>query len=265
MTDAVDDARRYPPEAYDDEGTLWWERRFWPGTKRRYGGERKIASWLAVNVDEGATFTMKDVRAALGDEAVPNDQEQLNRRLRRLRPDGWILPSYKSQSGLSTSEYRLERRGWHPASREPRPRQDQPSARTRRLVFERDKQTCVICGTRATESYDDLPDVKARMTLGHRIPGNRAGAAATVDDLQAECARCNETVRDEIVNPVTLPEVLPTINNLKRAERADLLKWMEQGRRSASRVDQAYADLRRLSRAEQQAAIEELRRMVGHG
>jgi hypothetical protein len=114
-----------------------------------------------------------------------------------------------------------------------RPVNDVPSDAVRRKVFERDKSMCVICGTPSKEPYNDLPEKTARLTLGHRLPGKRLTRKATVDELQAECGRCNETVRDEIFDPVTLPEGLPSIKGLKRRDKERLLQWLEAGMRTS--------------------------------
>ena len=50
------DKKGYPPEAYSDSGVLWWALDTWPGKRRRYGDERKLAAWLAFNIEVGETF-----------------------------------------------------------------------------------------------------------------------------------------------------------------------------------------------------------------
>lgn len=260
----MSESKGYPPEAYAPNGALWWRLKTVPGGKRRFGDEQKIAAWLAFNRSAGETFTMRELRTALGEDQLPNDAEHLNRRLRTLRSrDGWVIPSAKDDGSLSHDEYRVKKIGWHPGTDEPRPKADLPSDKIRRLVFERDKWTCVVCGVGAKEPYDDTPHKAARMTLGHRIPGKRATSQASVHDLQTECARCNETVRDEIVDPVTLPEILPTVRNLRRADKVQLLQWLEQGRRIRTKVEDVYADARRLSAGERESLLAELRAMVG--
>jgi hypothetical protein len=256
--------REYPSEAFSPDGILWWQLKVTPGMKRRFGDERKIAAYLACHVGENGIFTMRSLRAALGEDTIPNNAEHLNRRLRNLRlRDGWDIPSAKDDGTLAHDEYQVRKIGWHPGSGVPRPRNDAPSDGTRRKVFARDKSVCQVCFTPGGEPYADMPSKVARPTLGHRIPGKRLDSKATVDELQTECARCNEAIRDELFNPVTLPEIVPTLRTLKRQDKIALLSWMQAGRRSPSRVEQLYADLRRLSHAEQQKAIQQLSRMVG--
>ncbi|PKW14113.1 hypothetical protein A8926_1703 [Saccharopolyspora spinosa] len=255
---------QYPPEAYAPNGELWWRLTTAPGRSRqRFGAEQKIAAWLAFNRQVGETFTMRALRVALGNNEIPDDAEHLNCRLRTLRNrDGWEIPSQRDDGSLAHNEYRVNRVGWHPGTDLPRPQKDLPSDSTRRKVLERDSRICAICGIVAGEPYPDLPEKKARMTIGHRIPSKRATSAATVDELQAECARCNETARDEIPDPVTLPEVMPSIRNMKRADKSELLQWLENGRRR-SEVEAAYVTTRQLSKTERERLIVKLRAMVG--
>lgn len=263
MADETDD-RQYSAEAFAPDGTLWWQLKVAPGMKRRFGDEQKISAYLACHVGEGGTLTMRGLRAALGEAAIPNDAEHLNRRLRNLRlRDGWDIPSAKDDGSLAHDEYLVRKIGWHPGTGRPRPKADAPSDATRRKVFARDKSVCQVCFTPGGEPYVDMPDKTARLTLGHRVPGKRLDSRATVDELQTECARCNETVRDELFDPVTLPEIWPTVRNLPRQAKKELLRWMQDGKRSVSRAEQAYADVRRLSQGEQQEALQRLARMVG--
>jgi 5-methylcytosine-specific restriction endonuclease McrA len=253
----------YPPEAYAPDGTLWWRLKLTPGKQRRFGDEQKIAAYLACHVGKDGIFTMRSLRAALGEDTIPNDAEHLNRRLRNLRTrDKWDIPSAKDDGSLAHDEYRVRVIGWQPGTGVARPRNDTPSDAVRRRVFARDKSICQVCGAIGGEPYDDMPDKTVRLTLGHRVPGKRLDSRATVDELQSECSRCNETVRDELFDPVTLAEVMPTVRNLKRQEKAVLLSWLEAGRRTQERVEQVYADGRRLSADEQAELQRQLRIMV---
>jgi 5-methylcytosine-specific restriction endonuclease McrA len=243
--------QNYPKEAFTPNGILWWRAETEPGKKRLLGAEPKITAYLRFHVGKNGTFTIRQLRQALGTEAVPEDAEHLNRRMRELRVrDGWVINSQKDEAALDHDQYRVVKIGWYLGSGTTRPKSDAPSDMVRRRMFERDNHTCVICGIPAGEPYPDLPTKTARMTWGHRVPGKRLGRDATLDDVQTECARCNETARDELFNPVTLPEVLPTIRNLPRKDKVLLLRWLREGRRPANPLDQAYANARRLSAQE---------------
>lgn len=256
--------RSYPSEAYASNGWLWWQLKFWPGTKRRFGDEQKLAAWLAFNCELGDTITMRQLRAALGEDDRPNVAEHLNRRLRVLRQrDGWEIPSARDDGSLGHDEYRLDVKGWHPGSGSSRPKDHAPSDTVRRQVFERDGRACVVCGVSAGEHYDDRPGKRARLTLGHRIPGKRLHRGVSVNELQTECSRCNETVRDELPDPVTLPELLPRVRKLPRADKQTLLNWLRAGERGRTPLDSLYAEVRRLSAAERNQMIGDLEKGAG--
>ncbi len=80
---------------------------------------------------------MRQLRLALGQGDAPEVAEHLNRRLRQLRKDGWVITSYKDSRDLPVDTYRLDARGepiWHGK----RKAKDAISQSTRRLVFDRD-------------------------------------------------------------------------------------------------------------------------------
>lgn len=242
---------------------MWWRLEKQPGTRREFGDERKIAAWLAFNVREGDTFTMRDLRRELGEPARPNSAEHLNRRLRNLRPDGWIVFSYRDDASLPNDTYRLKRIGWHPGLGTARPGRGGVSAGMKRRVLERDHRRCVVCFVGGGEPYPGEPGTVAVLTVGHRVPGCRAGRAATLDELQAECQRCNETVRDEMPDPPELAEVRPAIKRLNRDERRTLLDWLSAGHRLRSRVDDVF-DLVRLLTPDERARVKsDLQEMLG--
>lgn len=194
----------------------WWKLRIAPGTKRSFGGERRLAAYLYFNVDIGGTFTMRQLREALGEEDTPEQAEHLNRRLRNLKPQGWRFRSYKDQYGQAMDEYVLEEKGNKLWLGE-RTRRSTISAALKRQVYERDHNRCVICGVGAREPYPGEPGTEARLTVGHRTAEARYGEAS-LDNLQTECARCNEPARDTPPNPEVLGEVMAAVKQLGRRE-----------------------------------------------
>lgn len=252
----------YPKEAFAPNGELWWELKKWPDRNQDFGDERKIAAWLAFNKNPGDKFTLPELRDALGDGLVKNDAEHLNRRLRALRKDGWEVPSGKHDPSVGPTGYRLDKIGWHPALG-PRPKDPSKfSHSTRVMVLKRDGSRCVICGVGDGEPYPDQPDRKAVMTVGHRIAGQFLGTGS-LDNLQTECSLCNESIRAGGGIPESYSEVLYSVQNLKKGEKAILLEWLETGRRSRSPLDTAFDRARKLSFPDKQALIGELRRILG--
>ncbi|WP_372408484.1 HNH endonuclease [Streptomyces luteireticuli] len=246
------------------DGTPFWELSRFPGTNRRFGQERRLAAWLWFNKAVGDIFTMNELRDALGPNIV-GESEHLNRRLRKLRAVGWVLPSYKDDDSLKPDEYRVEAKGvryWLDEDRKAH-KSFSPSRRTRRLVLERDGGRCVVCGIAAKESYPGEPDKKAKLTIGHRVPQERLrtrGAADDLDNWRTECAWCNETVRDEIPDPQQYDEVVAQVKRLSRRDRRTLLNWLHRGERTRSDLDRVYDQSRALTHNERESLITHLQK-----
>ncbi|MER6302748.1 HNH endonuclease signature motif containing protein [Kitasatospora sp. NPDC001539] len=255
-------------ESLSPDGTPWWELSYEPGsTRKRFGQERRLAAWLWFEKEVGDTFTMREIRAALGPD-IADDSEHLNRRLRELRKADWVIPSHRNDSQLPRDTYRLEVKGgrlWI-AGEKQKYKKFAPSDRVRRYVLERDGSRCTICGVGVGEEYPGEPGVKARLTIGHRVPQERLNSRGAMDDMdnwRAECSRCNETVRDEMPDPEQYDEVVAGLKRLNANESKDLLHWLRKGERPRSRLDQAYDRARRLSHVERHALIGLLAKRVG--
>ncbi len=247
----------YPAAAYAPDGQLWWTLEVAPGTKRRYGAVNKIAAWLYFSKAIGDRFTLRELRAAVGTDNVPNDQEHFNRRMRELRALGWRLPSSQDDAQLRTNEYRVAEKGWQPGAG-PRPKiSGQISPTVRRAVLERDGRRCVICGVGSGEPYPDPPTENAVMSTGHRIP-QKFGGSDGIDNLQVECKRCNEPVREEVGLPETLDAVYAQVRGLKRADKETMLRWLRSGRKVRSKLDVLYDRARQLSPEERDQLTQRL-------
>jgi hypothetical protein len=238
------------------EGVPWWKLQFWPGKRVKFGGEPRLAAYLYFNREIGEEFTMRDLRAALGDEA-PVDDGQLDRRLRELKKDDWNFASYKERAGQKADVYVLLAKGRRRWLGEKNKRK-QISDAVRRQVFDRDMSRCVICNVGGGEPYPGEPTTSARLTIGHRTAGARQGDASP-DNLQTECARCNEPVGDTPPNPESFPEVMAAIKQLGPKDKGTLLTWIESGHRQRNKVDMAFDRIRRLSESERAQVLEQLR------
>lgn len=237
--------------------TPWWKLKLRPGGKVPFGGERRIAAYLYFNVDVGGTFTMRQLREALGEEDTPEQAEHLNRRLRNLRKQGWRFTSYKDQYGQAVDTYVLQEKGNKLWLGEQTKRPNISTA-LKRQVYERDHNRCVICGVGAGEPYPGEPGTAARLTAGHRTAEARHGEAS-LDNLQTECARCNEPARDTPPNPEVVGEVMAAVKQLGAADKASLLAWLESGYRHRSKLDFAFDRTRKLAASEREQVMEFLR------
>lgn len=255
---------QYPPDAYAPDGeSLWWELDVWPGKpNRKWGAERKIASWLTFNLEVGETFDMPILREALGDGVVPHEAEHLNRRLRKLREDGWEVPTKKDDESIPAGVYRVDAKGWYPGDGI-RNKNTTVSQGVRRRVIDRDQRRCVICGVGSGEPYVGEPGSRAVLTVGHRDPVARRGSSTNLNNLQAECKRCNEPVRHTIRSPESLDQVSPDVVNLSHIDAEKLLSWLSAGNRVRDKVDDLYDRSRTLSPGDREKLLTLLERKVG--
>ncbi|GGK43378.1 HNH endonuclease [Nocardia camponoti] len=249
---------QYPDTAFV-KGVLWWNLTQYPNKKMKFGATNRIAAWLHFNKEVGDTFTIRELREVLGDEDRPVTDEHFGRRLRELRALQWQLPSQQEDSSLKTNEYRIRSKGWHPALGKKPSAGESIRSGVRRRVLEEGGSRCVHCGTGSGEPYPEAPHSPAVVTIGHRIPRS-LGGSNDFDNLQVECQRCNEPVRDEAGLPTQLNELHPEIKGLKRAEKETLLAWLRHGHRTRSRVDIVYDRCRLLSAKERDALVEILAR-----
>jgi hypothetical protein len=234
----------YPPDAYAPDGTLWWLLTYWPGKRMRFGAEVKVAAWLRFNAQIGDILTMARLRAVIPeDDGRPNLQEHFNRRFRALRPYKWSVPSHRDDNTLAPGQYRFDKEG-HPIwLGKAQFRQASISAPVRRQVLARDGNRCVICGVGSGEEYPGKPGSHAVITVGHFRAGILTGPP-DLDNLRAECSLCNEPMRDEASNAETVEDVWPRIRALGGPDKRNLLRWLELGQRTRTRLDRIYDDIR---------------------
>lgn len=215
----------FPPDAFNPDGVPWWEVQFRPGGRQRFGVEKRLASWIQFNMTIGSKVTMRQLRAAISNDGAPNTDEHFNRRLRELRRADWNLVSNKEDSSLGSDEYRLTNFGIKIWIDGVAPKRNMISAKTRRQILERDNRTCQICGVVAAEEYPQEPGSSARMTIGH-IRANALGGDIAESNLQAECSRCNEPLRDEMSSGTRLSDLWPRFRRLSKSDKETLLAWL---------------------------------------
>ncbi|MFE5948047.1 HNH endonuclease [Streptomyces sp. NPDC056480] len=204
------------------------------------GARVRVALWLRDEVGEGGVFSKASIREAV------QGTEQVDRRMRDLRPADWVILTYRDKPSLQPDQLYLEKIGlpvWEPEHRAAGLRQI--SARTRRYVYERDGHMCRRCGVAAAEQYADEPGTHARLTLGHVNP-HKSGSGANAEDLITECARCNETVKHLTGVQMTKEQVWDRMKELPVHGKRNLLAWMKDDFRSLSPVEKAWGMYRQL-------------------
>ncbi len=233
-----------------DEGRPDW-------SDQSLGGRIRVALWLYEQVGEGERFRKQDMR-----EAIPG-VEQIDRRMRDLRPAGWVIKTYRDMAVLSPDELFLETIGahvWEPGKRSTGLRT--VSGRLRREVMDRDHHRCVRCGISSGEAYPEEPGSSARLTLGH-VNAHAYGSSTAPENLVTECSRCNETARQFTPVQFTADHVRDQIRELSKREKTNLLSWMALDRRPMSQTEQVWARYRQLPGVERDGLQRELARMLG--
>ena len=198
----------------------------------RAGARIRVALWLRSEVGAGGTFTKAQLRAAF-----PRI-EQVDRRMRDLRPEGWVIATYREDRSLASDELRLVRLGGPVWERGYRSLAADPvTDKERRAVFAGDNYSCVYCGMSAGEAYVDDPLRTAKLSVA-RIKSGPSDRPALI----SICDRCRAAAPDI---PST-SALMAQIAELDDAERAALKAWIDRGRRQVSPAEQVWGKLRRL-------------------
>ncbi|WP_326807849.1 HNH endonuclease [Streptomyces sp. NBC_01775] len=188
-------------------------------------------------------------------EAVP-DVSQADRRMRELRPMGWIIDNYKVNPNLKPDEYLVRELGTRVDLGEAAPKtiRKNITGPKRRRVLERDGHMCQVCGIRAGQVFPDAPERGAIMTIGHIIPVKRGGQN---DDgnLRAECQRCGDEARDLTVDPPTAEQVLAHASQGSLKDKRQLYGWMQLGRRTPSDIEKVFQEWSRLGPADRMSVM----------
>ncbi|MEU3185858.1 HNH endonuclease [Streptomyces sp. NPDC006923] len=220
------------------------------------GTRVRVALWLRDEIGVGGTFSKAALRAAV------SGAEQVDRRMRDLRPAGWVIRTNRDMPSLQPDQLYLEEMGlpvWDQEHRAAGLRQI--SARTRRFVYERDGHMCRRCGIGAAEAYADDPGSHARLTLGHVNP-HASGGGANAEDLVTECSRCNETVRNLTGVQMSRTQVWDRVRELPVRNKRELLAWMTGDVRPLSPAEQAWGMYRQLPAAVRDEMKRDLRELL---
>lgn len=200
--------------------------------------KQRVAEFLVGKVGVGNRFTMQQLR-----EAVPSVEQ--GRRLRDLRAAGWVIHSVKDDSTLGPSEYRFVQGAATIDG------QSRISNRVRREVFDRAGNRCQVRGVGAGEPYPDEPELGERLQIGHHKP-LETGGTNDPENLRAECARCNESIRSKTGTPDSLEDVWVEIRDLRASEKDRLRRWIENGYRPTDGAERMWVEYRQLPPAAQE-------------
>jgi hypothetical protein len=221
-----------------------------PRKSKTSGSRFLVMQFLREEVGLGNTFTMTQLR-----ERYPGIA-QIDRRMRDLRPAGWIIESNQTDPTLPLNTYRLSAIGGEDIPRT-------FSGRVRREIFDASENRCQVCGVGVGEPYPDDVSRICRLQVGHWVPQAQGGSVTDRGNLRAECQRCNEAIRNRQGAVVTAQAVLVRATSLRRSARTELITWMRQGNRSQSDEERIWYEWKQLPPVERQNVLNELVRRSG--
>jgi hypothetical protein len=201
------------------------------------GTRVRVALWLASAVGLGGSFTKAELR-----DAFPG-VEQVDRRMRALRTEGWVIATYREDRSLASDELRLVKLGGAVWERGYRSKATTAgiSDNQRQEIFAADGFVCIHCGVGGGEPYPDDPIRTAKLTIA-RTNRTEDGSPrfATV------CDRCHLRGGEE----VSADAVTSAIAHLDAESRERLREWIARGARSRDPLDELWAAYRRLPSAD---------------
>jgi hypothetical protein len=210
------------------------------------GAKARAAVWLVNEVGVGGTFTKQALRAAFPGVA------QIDRRVRDLRAEGWVITTYREDRSLASDEQRLVTIGGHVW--EPGYRSRQAAAvtdRARQATLAADGYACTACGIAGGESYPDDALRIAKLLV-------RRSQGAVDSRLRTLCDRCSVGI--VAGEGVALSEFFTLVEELESLDRASLAAWVAADSRPRSPVERAWMAYRRLSATERAEAARQLGR-----
>jgi hypothetical protein len=205
------------------------------------GSRSRVALWLVAEVGEGGVFTKARLR-----EAFPA-VEQIDRRMRDLRAEGWKIATNREDASLASDELRLLRVGgrvWEPGYRN---QGRAVSDKQRQAVLTRDGYLCRSCGVRAGDAYPDDPVRTAKLVV--------ASDQALGGALVTLCDRCASGRPEVAMDESTL---LAEIEGLEGDERGKLVSWIRRGSRDLTQSERLWGIYMRMAPDSRERVLERL-------
>lgn len=209
-------------------------------------GIKRVALWLHSEVRTDGVFTKQQMRMALSSAAKQEQDEQLDRRMRDLRAEGWIIATYREDRSLNPRELRLVAEGgpvWVDGYQSRK--QKAVTAKERLSVFAADDYLCRYCGIGAGEPY---PEDTLRL------------AKLTISKAQSGLVTCCDRCRAGQIDTESAEQVLEAVRSLDDADRQRLAQWMTRGRRDADAAASIWLRYSRLPASQRWLVEADLRK-----
>jgi hypothetical protein len=194
----------------------------------RAGTRTRVALWLFTEVGEGGTFTKAQLRGAFP------GVEQVDRRMRDLRAEGWQISTYREDRSLAADELRLVTVGgrvWEPGYRT---RQAAVSDGDRARTLEADGYACRACGISAGEPY---PDDRLRTA---QLSVERVARQSGAPYLRALCERCM-VGRARQNAPAEAEAMAAAVTRLPDSDLQEFAGWASSGQRDRSSAEALWS------------------------
>ncbi|MGH7641944.1 MAG: hypothetical protein ACRENX_02835 [Candidatus Dormibacteria bacterium] len=205
------------------------------------GSKVRVALWLYSEIGPGRSFTKAKMRAAFP------GVEQIDRRMRDLRSEGWVIATSREDGQLGVDELRLVSIGeaiWLPGRR---PHRGARLSRSRRrAVLAADLYACTSCGITAGETYPDEASTTGKLLVVRTAASGSAKTAA----WHTSCERCYAGGQQD---EPSLDEVMTAVDALDAGQLQEFTKWVARARRGWRPQDVVWATYQRLSSVQRDA------------
>lgn len=206
----------------------------------------RAALWLHAEVGTGGSFTKQQLR-----DAFPNI-EQIDRRMRDLRDEGWVIATYREDRSLASSdELRLVREGgavWERGYQSLK--RNAISEKVRQAVFAADNYLCLFCGIGGGESYPDDPLRTAKLTVAR---------VEAMGDGEKQLATCCDRCHAGQPPQETTAHLLEGVRSMTAEQQDRLATWVRSGKRAIAPEHLLWARYRRLPDEARETVAAELR------
>jgi hypothetical protein len=211
-----------------------------PDWRTMQAGTRiRAAVWLHTVIGVGGTFTKAVLR-----ETFPG-VEQVDRRVRDLRTEGWVIATNREDPSLEPDELRLVAEGgpvWEKGYRSRRA--GKPTDQQRQATFAADNYACVYCGVAAGEPYPD-DELRSAKLSAIRVEADRPDSRS----LLTLCDRCRAGAGEL----QTDGNIVNEIRTLPTEQRRTVQSWIERGERSWSPAERLWVRYRHLPASQRES------------
>jgi hypothetical protein len=207
----------------------------WNDPSLKAGTKVRTALWLVGEVGIGNAFTKEQHRSAFPGIT------QSDRRLRDLRPHGWVIHTKAEDLTLNAEEQRFVTMGdpiWERGSRSKNLHNGLTAKMRMRVLAENDYQ-CTTCGIAGGESYPDAPHITAVLLISRRTFSLAKENQETL--YIPECKLCASGFHGNQIDTKILAE---SVSRLTIEEKILFTRWIREGRRGE--IDRLWTTFRRL-------------------